>query len=208
MSHVFITGNSRGIGLALSEEFQRSGLGVSGCSSKHSGGVVNLDAMRFFAAANPETNILVCNAGVCLSGVAEDVSVLLQNLSVNLIGVANSVAAFLPGLRVLAANKVGDGISFAIAALGSGWGQSPGKAGFAAYSASKHALEGYMGVLAREIAGDKGVAVVIDPGVVDTALNPSIRTRGAKADAVAKAMVEVLLGLKSSDNGRRISLGS
>ncbi len=177
MKTVVVTGGSRGIGAAAVALFARSGYRVfflyeknhaaaQAVAAQTGAGAICCDvsdgnSVREAFAAIGDVDILVCNAGVCFSG-------LLQNLSeqdwdrlfaVNVKGIYHCVRAALP---VFLKKQAGS-----IVTLSSMWGQV-GAACEAGYSATKGAVIALTKALAKEL-GPSGIRVnCVAPGVILT----------------------------------------
>jgi 3-oxoacyl-[acyl-carrier protein] reductase len=111
-------------------------------------------------------DILVNNAGVFVTGVvgerSYDVAAFERQLAVNVSGVAAAVRA--------AAKVMGDGGR--IISIGSGSGSGAPWPGIADYAATKAAVALYSRGWARDL-GPRGITVnVIQPGPIDTDMNP------------------------------------
>ena len=109
-------------------------------------------------------DVLVCNAGVSVEGLVQDLTdEEWSRLSgVNLTGALNTVRAAVPGMI---SEKSGS-----IVLMSSMWGRS-GASCEAAYSATKAALIGLGQGLAKEL-GPSGIRVnMVAPGVIDTDMN-------------------------------------
>ena len=177
MSTVLITGGSRGIGAAAVEAFAARGDRVyflyekaheaAQAVEKRTGAtgiccdVADRTAVREAAETIGSVDVLVCNAGICYSG-------LMQNLTeeqwdrqfdVNVKGIYNCVNAFLPGFL----HRQGG----SIVTVSSMWGQV-GAACEVGYSATKGAVIAMTKALAQEL-GPSGIRVnCVAPGVVLT----------------------------------------
>lgn len=174
---VVVTGGSRGIGAATVEQFAKSGHRVyflyeksheaAQMVAQRTGAtpiccdVADGAAVKQAFAQIPDVDILVCNAGICYSG-------LMQNMTdeqwdrifdVNVKGIFNCVKAAIPCfLRKH---------SGSIVTVSSMWGQV-GAACEAAYSATKGAVIALTQAMAQEL-GPSGVQVnSVAPGVILT----------------------------------------
>jgi NAD(P)-dependent dehydrogenase (short-subunit alcohol dehydrogenase family) len=127
-------------------------------------------------------DILVNNAGVAVSGgvdrPVDGTSAEFDRLyAVNIFGVVEAVRA--------AARVMGEGGR--IISIGSCLGRRSAFPGLADYSATKAAIVGYSRGAARDL-GAKGITVnVVQPGPIDTDMNPSDGA-GAAAQATATAL--------------------
>ena len=222
---IVISGVSRGLGRAMTEEFIRLGHRVFGCSRSAEAiaelnsrygpdnrfevvDVVDDEAVRGWAEhclnlADPP-DLLLNNAAVIAQNAslweipaAEFSSV----IDVNIKGVANVIRHFAPAMI---ARKHGIIVNFS-----SGWGRST-DAEVAPYCASKWAIEGLTKALAQELP-DGMAAIPLSPGIIDTDMLRS--TFGAEAgnypDARkwARTAVPWLLGLGVKDNGASLTVG-
>ncbi len=177
MKHVLITGGSRGIGRATVEAFAAQGCRVTFLYEK------NHEAAKAVAAATgaeaiccdvadkkaveavfrrlPGLDILVCNAGICETGL---LSMLEEEkwdrlFAVNVKGIYNCVNAAMPHFLQKHAGS--------IVTLSSMWGQV-GASCEAAYSATKGAVIALSKALAKEL-GPSGIRVnCVAPGVILT----------------------------------------
>jgi len=202
-----VTGGSRGIGaataLALAEKGADVAIGYSASPEKAEAVVRELtkkgvraaafkadqaktaDVERLVASVVQKfgrLDILVNNAGVFVTGAVGDPSVDLAQLerqfAVNVGGVATAVRA--------AAKVMGEGGR--IISVGSALGAKVPFPGLADYSATKAAVATYTKGWARDL-GSKGITVnAIQPGPIDTDMNP------ADADFAAPQKAATALG--------------
>jgi 3-oxoacyl-[acyl-carrier protein] reductase len=176
MAVAVVTGNSRGIGAAIAAALTRDGFTVPPHSRAVSD-VADAAAVRRFFAELGGVDVLVCNAGVALTGVFQDTAARWRELfDVNFGGAVNCIDAALPHML---AQKHGR-----IIRISSVWG-SVGASCEAIYSASKSALHGLARSLAKEL-GPSGITVnCVAPGVIDTEMNANLTAAdlGALADA-------------------------
>ena len=216
---ILITGVSRGLGRALTEEFIRLGHTVLGCGrsqkeivqlqkqfgSPHDFAVVDVASDEQVAAwakrilkAHGAPDVLLNNAGLINRnarlweiGAAE----FSQVIDVNLKGVANIIRHFAPEM---VENKSGVIVNFS-----SGWGRST-DAEVAPYCATKWAIEGLTQSLAQELPPGMA-AVPLNPGIINTGMLRSCFGGSASgyptAEEWAKSAVPFLLKLGASDNG-------
>lgn len=186
-----VTGGSRGIGAATARQLADEGADVAisyvSSAEKAEAIVKELEAKGVRAAAFKadqadsiqmeklinsvverfgKIDILVNNAGVFIASPvdnpASNVAELDRLFAVNLGGVVSAVRA--------AVKVMGNGGR--IISVGSGLGSRVGFPGLSDYSATKAALVGYSKGWARDL-GRKGITVnVVQPGAVDTDMNP------------------------------------
>jgi NAD(P)-dependent dehydrogenase (short-subunit alcohol dehydrogenase family) len=220
---VLITGCTRGLGLAMTEEFIRLGWKVAGCgrsetairalAAKHPAphqfavcDVTDAAAVEDFVASVVNTtgvsdlvlnNAAVINVSAPLWEVpaAEFDSV----LRVNVTGTFHVLRAITPALI-----KAGRGV---IVNFSSGWGRSTSPE-VAPYCASKWAIEGLTQAFAQELP--RGLAAVaLNPGIIDTEMLRSCFGSGAascqKPAAWARAVVPWLMQLGPKDNGKALT---
>ncbi len=181
MKNVLITGGSRGIGAACVRKFAAEGNRVSFFYMNSDGEAEKVakeagasaikcdvsDSRQVREAFDQNLHgidVLVCNAGVSVEGLIQDLSdeewERLQGI--NLTGALNAVRAAVPDM---VSKKAGS-----IVLISSMWGRS-GASCEAAYSATKAALIGLGQGLAKEL-GPSGIRVnMVAPGVIDTDMN-------------------------------------
>ena len=177
MKTVVITGGSRGIGAAAVELFAKQGHRVyflyeknraaAEKVAKNTGAtaiccdVADSTAVKKAFASIGDVDILICNAGICYSGLMS--SLPEENwdrlFDVNVKGIYNCVNAAMPAfLRKYAGS---------IVTVSSMWGQT-GASCEAAYSATKGAVIALTQALAKEL-GPSGIRVnCVAPGVILT----------------------------------------
>ncbi|HVU07123.1 MAG TPA: SDR family NAD(P)-dependent oxidoreductase [Verrucomicrobiae bacterium] len=220
---ILITGVSRGLGRALTEEFIRLGHTVIGCGrsekeitalqkqfpSPHDFSVVNVaDDSQVSAWAKKilpshgAPDLLLNNAALINRNAklwlvpAKEFS---DVIDVNIKGVANVIRHFAPAMV-----KQGRGV---IVNFSSGWGRST-DAEVAPYCATKWAIEGLTQSLAQELPSDMA-AVPLNPGIINTDMLQSCFAGGANnyptAHEWAKTAVPFLLKINSTDNGRQLT---
>jgi NAD(P)-dependent dehydrogenase (short-subunit alcohol dehydrogenase family) len=221
-STVLVTGATGGIGLHIARQFAERGWAVlvgardavrGAEAAAELGGrsllldVNDADTIAAAAAAVPELDVLVNNAGISLdtgAPVSEtDVEVFRRTFETNVFGVVAVTNAFLPALVRSAHPRIvnvssGTGsltwstgpnpqFDYQAAATGSG----------AAYRSSKTALNALTVFYAQALAGDGVKVNALAPGVRATNLNPRAATVGGDpAEAAAGA---VRLGLLPDD---------
>ncbi|KAI3743506.1 hypothetical protein L1987_61216 [Smallanthus sonchifolius] len=222
--HVFITGGSSGIGLALARQAAAEGARVTilardlnklekaknsiRLSTGIDVNIVSVDVCDFQAVKEAVENagpidVLVCNQGVFVAQeiVNQDVKEIRGMIDVNLIGTINLVRAALPGMKNRSDRK-----PVSIAFMSSQAGQV-GIYGYAAYSASKFGLRGLAEALQQEvIADDIHVSLIYPPETKTPGLAKARKTMSRltsiitasssemEADEVAK---KALNGIKS-----------
>ncbi|KAL6776437.1 hypothetical protein ACKKBG_A21115 [Auxenochlorella protothecoides x Auxenochlorella symbiontica] len=172
--HVFITGGSKGIGLAVAEEVLRRGARVTiaarnrddlskaraslaaACPASrgkiHTVAADTTSVDQLHAAAQSAegalgpVDVVICNAGLSLPGLFSDSS--LENFQrqadVNYLGTVKTIKAFLPGMLERRQGHICI-ISSALAICGF--------AGYSSYAPTKWALRGLADCLRNELAG-------------------------------------------------------
>ena len=219
---VCISGVSKGLGRALSIEFDQRGWQVSGCARTTSAlvelgsqlsnphffqevDITNLEAVKSFSEGviknlGPPT-LLVNNAGKINSNaplheVSEEE--FLEVFKVNVCGTHNMIKAFLPKMEGLSQGMIVNFSSY--------WGQSTA-AEVAPYCASKWAIEGLTRALSQELPSNLST-VALNPGVIDTDMLRSCFGDAAgsheKPEDWAKHAVDCLENLSKSDNGTTV----
>lgn len=177
MKTVVITGGSRGIGAAAVELFAAKGHRVYFLYEKeHSAAdavaqktgataiccdVSDSAAVKKAFASIPDVDILICNAGICFSGLMSSMPEADWDriFDVNVKGIYNCVNAAMPAFLKKQAGS--------IVTVSSMWGQS-GASCEAAYSATKGAVIALTQALAKEL-GPSGIRVnCVAPGVILT----------------------------------------
>ena len=177
MSTIVITGGSRGIGAAAVAQFAQQGHRVFFLYEKNHAAaqavaektgatgiccdVADGDAVRAAFQQIGHVDTLICNAGICHSGLMQDVDEATWDrlFAVNVKGIYNCVNAAMPAfLRKQKGN---------IITVSSMWGQV-GASCEAAYSATKGAVIALTKALAQEL-GPSGIRVnCVAPGVIQT----------------------------------------
>ena len=221
---ILITGVSRGLGRALTEEFIRLGHVVVGCGRSEKE-IAQLQ--KQFPSPNDFSVVNVADDSQ-VAGWAKKVLVghaapdlLLNNaalinrnaplwkisapefsdvMDVNLKGVANVIRHFVPTMI-----RQGRGV---IVNFSSGWGRST-DAEVAPYCATKWAIEGLTQALAQELP--PGLAAVpLNPGIINTAMLQSCFAGGATNYPAprdwAKTAAPFLLKINSADNGKPLTV--
>jgi NAD(P)-dependent dehydrogenase (short-subunit alcohol dehydrogenase family) len=220
---VLITGVSRGLGRAMTEQFIRLGHTVLGCArskqavedhrrrfaTPHDFDVVDVASDRAVEAwakrllsVYPPPDLLLNNAGLINPNAplwkvsAEEFS---RVIDVNLKGVASVIRHFTPAMI---ARQSGVIVNFS-----SGWGRST-DAEVAPYCATKWAIEGLTRALAQELPSGMA-AIPLNPGIIDTPMLRSCFGSSAAGyptpEAWAKRAVPFLLGLGPRHNGQPLT---
>ncbi len=177
MKHVVITGGSRGIGAAAVALFAEKGYRVTflyeknhtaaEAVAKKTGAtaiccdVADSRAVKDAFASMGDVDILICNAGICHSGLMSSLpeSDWDRIFAVNVKGIYNCVNAVMPAFLAKQAGS--------IVTVSSMWGQV-GASCEAAYSATKGAVIALTQALAKEL-GPSGIRVnCVAPGVILT----------------------------------------
>jgi len=221
---IVITGVTRGLGHAMTEEFARRGHTVAGCgrsekeiaklsrtvSAPHRFAAVDVAAddqvaawAKDVMAALGPPDLLLNNAAIINRNAplwkvpaAEFSSV----IDVNIKGVTNVIRHFAPVMI-----QRGSGV---IVNFSSGWGRSTA-AEVAPYCATKWAIEGLTRALAQELPSGMA-AVPLNPGIIDTEMLRSCFGGSASSypspQTWAKRAVPFLLNLSARDNGRPLTV--
>jgi NAD(P)-dependent dehydrogenase (short-subunit alcohol dehydrogenase family) len=221
---ILITGVSRGLGRALTEEFIRLGHIVIGCGrsekeiaqlqkqfpAPNDFAVVDVSADEQVAAwakrvlqSRAVADLLLNNAALINRNAplwkvsAEEFS---RVIDVNIKGVANVIRHFVPAMITRRAGVI---VNFS-----SGWGRST-DAEVAPYCATKWAMEGLTQALAQELPPGMA-AVPLNPGIINTEMLQSCFAVGASnyplANEWAKTAAPFLLKINSTDNGRQLTV--
>ena len=229
MKTILITGVSRGLGRALTEEFIRLGHTVIGCGRSEKEiaqlqkqflppndfSVVDVSADEQVASwakrvlqSHAAPDLLLNNAAL-INRNAPLWKVPAQEFSdvidVNIKGVANVIRHFAPAMI---ARRSGVIVNFS-----SGWGRST-DAEVAPYCATKWAIEGLTQSLAQELSRACGnmAAVPLNPGIINTAMLQSCFAGGATNYPAprewAKTAAPFLLKINSADNGKQLTAPS
>ena len=221
---ILITGVSRGLGRALTEEFIRLGHIVIGCGrsekeiaqlqkqfpAPNDFAAVDVSADEQVAAwakrvlsSHAAPDLLLNNAGIINRNAplweisAEEFS---RVIDVNIKGVANVIRHFAPAM---VARRAGVIVNFS-----SGWGRST-DAEVAPYCATKWAMEGLTQALAQELP--PGMATVpLNPGIINTAMLRSSfggsATNYPSPREWAKIAAPYLLKINAADNGKPMTV--
>ena len=221
---ILITGVSRGLGRALTEEFIRLGHVVIGCGrsekeiaqlqkqfpAPNDFAAVDVSADEQVAAwakrvlsSHAAPDLLLNNAGIINRNAplweisAEEFS---RVIDVNIKGVANVIRHFAPAM---VARRAGVIVNFS-----SGWGRST-DAEVAPYCATKWAMEGLTQSLAQELPPGMA-AVPLNPGIINTAMLRSSfggsATNYPAPREWAKTAAPYLLKINAADNGKPMTV--
>lgn len=222
---VLITGVSKGLGRAMTEQFNTLGHTVIGCGrdakaidklkkqygAPHRFDVVDVTddaAVKHWAKAvlaEYEAPDLLLNNAALINKQAPLWEVPQKEfdalVDVNIKGVANVIRHFVPAM---VAKKHG-----VICNFSSGWGRST-DAQVAPYCASKWAMEGLSQALAQELP--RGMAAIpLSPGIINTDMLKACFGGEASAYPTAEEWAEDavpwLLKLGPKDNGRSLTVG-
>ncbi|GAB4351710.1 MAG: SDR family NAD(P)-dependent oxidoreductase [Methylohalobius crimeensis] len=220
---LLITGTSKGLGRALTEEFSRLGYRVWGCSR-------NRRAMEALQSEWPQGRFSVVDvadpqavaawADTLLDG-EDGPDFLINNaalinanaplwqvpteefaavVDVNVKGVFHVIKYFLPAML--------ERRSGVIVNFSSGWGRATSPE-VAPYCTSKWAIEGLTQSLAQELPGGMA-AVALNPGIIHTDMLDSCFGDFARqypgAKAWARRAAPFILGLDAGDNGRPLTV--
>jgi NAD(P)-dependent dehydrogenase (short-subunit alcohol dehydrogenase family) len=220
---VVITGVTRGLGLAMAEEFARLGHTIVGCGrtekeisqlraelgKPHDFAVVDVAAdkeVKNWAAeilrSQGAPSLLLNNAAIINKNAqlwnvgADEFS---QVMDVNVKGTVSVIRHFLPAMI-----KAGEGV---VVNFSSGWGRST-DAEVAPYCASKWAIEGLTQSLSQELPSGMA-AVALNPGIINTDMLRSCFGGSASSypspERWAKTAVPFLLKLGPDDNGKQLT---
>ncbi|MEZ0299707.1 MAG: SDR family oxidoreductase [Candidatus Methylacidiphilales bacterium] len=221
---VVITGVTRGLGLAMAEDFIAKGHLVCGCG-RNAAAIEELSARfpthLFHAVDIAEFSQVKAWADAVISKVGAPAflinnAALINNnaplwkvppeefsnvVDVNIKGTAYVIAAYAPAMI---AQRAGVIVNFS-----SGWGRSTSPE-VAPYCATKWAIEGLTQSLSQEIP--KGMAAVaLNPGIIDTDMLRS--TFGGESGSYptprewAKKAVPYILKMNARNNGQALSVG-
>ena len=221
---ILITGVSRGLGRAMTEEFIRLGHVVIGCGrsekeiaqlqkqfpAPNDFSVVDvaddsqIDAWAMRVLQSHAAPDLLLNNAALINRNAKLWEVPAQEFSdvidVNITGVVNVIRHFVPAMVVRRAGVI---VNFS-----SGWGRST-DAEVAPYCATKWAVEGLTLSLAQELPPGMA-AVPLNPGIIATDMLRS--TFGCSATNYlaprewAKTAAPFLLKINSADNGKQLTV--
>jgi len=221
---ILITGVSRGLGRAMTEEFIRLGHVVIGCGRSahavaglkkqfpppHDFAVVDVSsddqvaawARRVLKSHGPPDLLLNNAALIARNAPLWEVTAreFSDVIDVNIKGVANVVRHVVPAM-------IGRGAGV-IVNFSSGWGRSA-DAEVAPYCATKWAIEGLTNSLSQELPAGMA-AVPLNPGIIDTDMLRSCFGSSANSypapNEWAKTAVPFMLNLSAGDNGRQLTV--
>jgi NAD(P)-dependent dehydrogenase (short-subunit alcohol dehydrogenase family) len=195
-----VTGASGGLGAALAIELARRGWTVfagsrSGTAPEGARAITALTldvtetssveaAVREILAAGENIDLVINNAGINFTGVAEEVPIDkgIGVMETNFFGAVRVTNAVLPHMRSRRSGTV-----LTIGSL-AGLVAPPGEA---FYAASKFALEGFLEALQHEVAGFGIRILLAEPGFIKTnlaACSPAIPARFDEYDPVRDAL--------------------
>ena len=223
MSRILLTGATRGLGLALTNEFIERGRTVIGCGSSAS----SVNDLRRRWAAPHRFDVVDVSSDVAVAGWADEIlrdgppDLLINNaatmntpaplwvvqadefdrlIAVNICGVANVIRHFVPAMV-----ERGSGV---IVNLSSGWGRSVSPK-VAPYCASKFAIEGLTKALAEELP-ERMAAIPLNPGIINTDMLRQAWSDGANAypspESWATRAAPFILAISPKDNGHSLTV--
>ena len=220
---IVITGATKGLGRALTEEYMQLGHNIIGCGRS----IDSIKSMSNSYKKNADFQVVdisnhnqvhtwaedVLNKFGCPDFLLNNAGVINRNaplwdvpekefsdvIDTNIKGIYNTVKEFVPEMI-----KVGKGI---VVNFSSGWGRSTSPE-VAPYCSSKWAIEGLSKSLAQEIP--KGmVSVALNPGVIDTSMLRSCWNENArmyeKPENWAKRAAPFILYINPNDNGASLT---
>ncbi|MEM9543532.1 MAG: SDR family oxidoreductase [Cyanobacteria bacterium P01_E01_bin.42] len=220
---IVLTGVTRGLGRAMTEEFNRLGHKVLGCGRDREeiASLQKIYPEEDFQAIDianasqveqwgdrllekwPAPDYLINNAALMnIPAPLWEISdrEFSQLIDVNIKGTANTIRAFLPSMI---AKKSGIIVNFS-----SGWGRSTSPE-VVPYCTSKWAIEGLSRGLSQEVPPNMAV-VAFNPGVIDTDMLRTSWGESAgnfhKPQQWAKKAVPFILNIKSRDNGKSLTV--
>ena len=166
-----VTGASRGLGLAIVENFKNNGARVVGSSSTGTNNTIKSDVSNSICMKNlilhattimDDINTLVCNAGIYGPiGPSEDNNwdEWKTAIEINLYGVVNACRYIVPELKKKRSGKI---------IILSGGGATKAMPNFSAYAASKAAVVRYAETLAEELQDYNIQVNCVAPGSMNT----------------------------------------
>ena len=220
---IIITGATKGLGRALTEEYIQLGHNIIGCGRS----IDSIKSMSNPYKKNADFQVVdisnhnqvhtwaedVLNKFGCPDFLLNNAGVINRNaplwdvpekefsdvIDTNIKGIYNTVKEFVPEMI-----KVGKGT---VVNFSSGWGRSTSPE-VAPYCSSKWAIEGLSKSLAQEIP--KGmVSVALNPGVIDTDMLRSCWNENArryeKPENWAKRAAPFILNINPNDNGASLT---
>jgi NAD(P)-dependent dehydrogenase (short-subunit alcohol dehydrogenase family) len=221
---IVITGVSRGLGLAMTEQFIERGHTVLGCArstaavqqlNQRFGNPHRFDTVDVAERTQVEVWAktlvsiygapdLLLNSAALINQPAPlwkvPAAEFSQLVAVNITGVFHVIQAFMPAMLV---RKKGLIVNFS-----SGWGRSTSP-DVAPYCATKWAIEGLTQALAQELPSGLG-AIALNPGIIHTEMLDICFGQGAAAYPTAqewaKRAVPFLLKLTPHDNGKPLTV--
>ena len=220
---VLITGVSRGLGRAMTEEFIRLGHTVIGCgrSEKHIAELKKqFSVPNDFSAVDVTSDEQVAAWAKRILSFHGAPDLLLNNaalinrnaplwevpakefsavIDVNIKGAVNVIRHFVPAMVVRRSGVI---VNFS-----SGWGRSA-DAEVAPYCATKWAIEGLTNSLSQEVPSGMA-AVPLNPGIIDTDMLRSCFGGSSSSypspSGWAKSAVPFLLNINAKDNGSQMT---
>ncbi|KAJ4722391.1 3-dehydrosphinganine reductase [Melia azedarach] len=201
--HVFITGGSSGIGLAMARQAAKEGAHVSilarSCQkleeakqsilletgievATFAADVTDFEAVQMAVTEAGPIDVLVVNQGVFMPGEFESQSLdeLKFMIDVNVMGSIHMIRAALPLMK-----KRKNGGPASIALVSSQAGQV-GIYGYTGYSASKYALRGIAEALQQEVIGDDiHVSLIFPPDTETPGFEEEMRRRPQLTNIIA-----------------------
>lgn len=218
---IILTGASRGLGLALLEEFLERGHTVAACARSKIEPASEKAKSELFASLDVCEPHAVEAWAKSLRAKLGAPDLLINNaalinrsaplweltpdefnpvIDVNIKGVFNVIRSFLPGMLK---RKHGVVVNFS-----SGWGRSTSPE-VAPYCATKWAIEGLTQAMAQELPAGMA-AVALNPGIIDTEMLRSCFGGSAgsypKPGAWAKNAAPFILRLGPGDNGKSLTV--
>jgi NAD(P)-dependent dehydrogenase (short-subunit alcohol dehydrogenase family) len=221
---VVITGVSRGLGFAMTEQFIERGYTVVGCArssegvqqlnhrfgSSHQFATVDVSNSQQVAtwaqqvlAAYEVPSMLINNAALINRPAPlweVPVNEFIQLVEVNITGVFNVIRSFIP---TMIQRQQGIIVNFS-----SGWGRSTSPE-VSPYCATKWAIEGLTQALAQELPEGMG-AIALNPGIIHTEMLDicfgPVAAAYPPAQDWANRAVPFLLKLKPRDNGQSLTV--
>ena len=220
---IVITGATKGLGRALTEQYIQLGHMVIGCGRS----VNSIESMSNSYPKNTDFQVVDISDHKRVHSWADDVlnkfgspDFLLNNagiinknaalwnvsekefsdvIDINIKGVHNTIKGFVPNMI-----KVGEGT---VVNFSSGWGRSTSPE-VTPYCTSKWAVEGLSKSLAQEFP-EGMISVALNPGVIDTDMLRSCWSENAgtyeKPESWAKRAAPFILNINPKDNGASLT---